>query len=77
MSGKPFSEYIIPASDYESFRNSFTYGGSYRSYDRQEQVQRASFQLNMGSSDEFRVIVYNKGDSAITLKANINSTCYK
>ncbi|MCL6088943.1 MAG: transglutaminase-like domain-containing protein [Candidatus Marsarchaeota archaeon] len=77
MSNQPFSEYIIPASDYESFRNSFTYGGSYRSYDRQEQVQHASFQLNMGSSDEFRVIVYNRGDSAITLKANINSTCYK
>ncbi len=73
LSNRPFSEYIIPAGDYNSFKNR----ESYHSYDRQEQVQHATFQLGRSDPGEFNVIVYNKGDSAITVRTLINSTCYK
>jgi hypothetical protein len=73
LSGKPFSWYVIPESDYNAFENE----ESYRAYYREEQVQQGSYQLIWDSStSNFRTIVYNKGDSPITVQVHLVSTCY-
>ncbi|VVC02937.1 Transglutaminase-like superfamily protein [Candidatus Burarchaeum australiense] len=66
--------YIIPASDYESFRN----GQGYSYYYREEQVSTADYTFTMTDPDEFRVIIRNSDmNYPVTAKISITSLCYK
>ncbi len=66
--------YIIPSSDYESFRN----GQGYSYYYREEQVSMGAYTLTMNAPDEFKVIVRNSDmNYPVTATTSITSRCYK
>ncbi len=68
------SWYVIDQSEYENFRNDRGY--SY--YYREENVMYGNYQIDWSKTTKFNVIIENKDKSnAITVKASINSTCYK
>ena len=68
-----FDWFIIPADQYDNFKA----GRSYGLYYEEEQVADANYTFGMQKPDEFRIIVKNGNDNAMTVVPSISDRCYK
>jgi hypothetical protein len=69
-----FDWYIIPATEYQNFKN----GYSYRYYYHEEQVAETEYNFTMSQPDKFNVIVDNSNEYyPMTVVTSISAKCYK
>jgi len=69
-----FDWYIIPASDYNNFRN----GYSYRYHYREEQIADTEYNFTTSKPDKFNLIIKNSNMGyPMTITTSVNERCYK